>query len=153
MTKADIDQFLNEKHVGVVGVSRTPSKLGNSIYKKLKKPGRALYPIHSSMEFFDGDKCFPDIEQLPAEVSALLVSAKPESCLQTLKKLSYRNIKRVWIFTGPGDKTGIDEELDMLSGSGINVIYGYCPLMFLEPVTSVHSFHRFFVRLFGKYPK
>jgi predicted CoA-binding protein len=153
MLKEEIDQFLAEKRVGVVGVSRNAGKFSNKVYQKLKGCGYDAHPVHPSMESLEGDMCVPSVHQLPSEVRTLMVIASPNVCTKVLSDVSGTCINRIWLFTGKKNQPDIEEEIRRLSDAGVSVISGFCPFMFLEPVDSVHSIHRFFVRLVGKYPK
>ena len=152
MPKLEIEQFLAEKHVGFAGVSRQKSKFSNQVYRKLKESGHAVYPVHPEMESLDGDACVTCVGQLPGEVQSLMVVAGPDVCAKVLNDVSGTKISRVWVFPGK-TRPDVESEIRRLKDSGVSVICGHCPLLFLEPVTSVHSFHRFFVRLLGRYPK
>lgn len=153
MSKQEIDQFLAEKRIGVVGVSRNAGKFSNQVYAKLKESGCELHPVHPSMEALDGDPCVAGISQLPSEVRALLVVASQNVCASVLKDLSGTGITRVWVFSGFKNRPDVEAEIARLRSSGVSVITCFCPFMFLEPVGSIHSIHRFIVRLVGKYPK
>jgi uncharacterized protein len=149
MPKQDIDQFLSQKHIAFVGVSRTKTKLSNSVYEKLKASGYVVHPVHPEMESMDGDKCVAGISELPGDVRALMIVASPSVSARILKDVSDTAITSVWAF--PRTK-GADAEIEHLRNAGVSLIDGLCPFMFLEPVTSVHGVHRFFAKLFGKYP-
>jgi predicted CoA-binding protein len=153
MFKEEIYQFLAEKHIAFVGASRNKAKFSNKIYEKLKESGHDVHPIHPEMESMQGDACVASVKQLPGDVQALLVVASPKVCANVLKDVSGANIKRIWIsWTKKGDPD-VEAEIKRLTNEGVSAISGFCPFMFMEPVDSVHGFHRFVVRLFGKYPK
>jgi predicted CoA-binding protein len=151
MPKQDIEQFLAEKQISVVGVSRTKPKFGNQVYEKLKSSGYAIHPVHPEMESMDGDSCVATVRELPADVRALMVIASPNVCAEVLKDVSGTAIRSVWVFPGKGGQD-VEAEIERLRSAGVSVIYGMCPFMFLEPVSSIHGVHRFFAKLLGKYP-
>lgn len=153
MLKNEIDQFLAEKRLGFVGVSRVNAKYSNTVYRKLKESGYDVHPVHLEMESIDGDRCVQNVQQLPGEVQTLMIIASPKVCASVLRDVSGTNISRIWIFSGKGIQPDIEAEIQRLRDTGVSVISGFCPFMFLEPVASVHSIHRFIVRLIGKYPK
>lgn len=153
MLKEEIEQFLAEKQIGVVGISRSKEKLSNKVHQKLKESGYDLHPVHPEMESFGGDRCVPSVRQLPSEVQTLMLIASPNVCAQVLKDISETSMKRVWIFSGKKIEPGVETDIERLRDAGVSVIWGQCPFMFLEPIASVHAIHRFFARLFGSYPK
>ena len=151
--KEDFEQFLAEKRVAFVGASRNAAKFSNKIYEKLKESGYELHPVHPEMESVDGDGCVASISQLPGEVRTLMVIAGPDVCAKTLADVSGTNLSRIWLFSGKKNRPDVEGQIRRLTGEGVKVISGFCPFMFLEPVGSVHSVHRFIARLFGQYPK
>lgn len=152
MSKQEIEQFLAEEHVGFAGASRQKSKFSNQVYRKLKESGHVPHPMHPEMTSLDGDACVAGVGQLPSEVRALMVVASPGVCARALADVSPAQISRVWVFPGSA-RPDVESQIRRLRDSGVSVVSGCCPLLFLEPVTSIHSFHRFIVRLFGKYPR
>lgn len=153
MLKEQIDEFLAQKQIGIVGISRNAAKFSNKVHEKLKESGHGVHPVHPEAESLCGDKCVRSIRELPGDVQALMLIASPDVCAEVLKDVAGTSINRVWVFAGPGPKSDVEAELRRLSDSGVSVIFGLCPFMFLEPVGSVHAVHRFFMRLFGKYPR
>lgn len=153
MFREEIDRFLSEKCVAVAGVSRDDRKFSNTVYRKLKESGRQVYPVHPRMEALDGDACLPGVSSLPGEVRALMVVASPTVCAKVLADVAGTGITRVWVFTGKRSQPDADAQIRRLRESGVDVVSGLCPFMFIEPVSSVHAVHRFFVRLVGKYPR
>ncbi len=152
MAKQEIDRFLAEKQIGFAGISRQKSKFSNNVYQKLKESGYTVHPVHPEMDSFGGDACVTCIEQLPDDVQALILVASQDVCAKVLSDMSKTKINQVWIFSGK-TRPDVEAEVRRLRDSGVSVISGYCPYLFLEPVSSIHSFHRLIIRLLGKYPK
>jgi uncharacterized protein len=145
---SNIRQFTSQKHIAVAGISRTPHKFGNAAFKELKKKGYTMYPISHHLEEFEGVKCYNDITSLPAEVTALLVSTKPDQTKMLLDEARNKGIRNIWLQQGSADKETIRE----VKEAGDNVITGECILMFAEPAHFMHRTHAFFKKLVGKYP-
>jgi len=145
----DINAFKNQKHVAIAGVSLTKTKFGNSIFKELKKKEYSVYPVHPSLENFEGTKCYPDVNSLPLDVKALIICTKPENVLDLVKNAVEKNIKHIWIQQGAQN----DEAIQFAIDHGVKIIHRECVLMFANPVVSVHKFHRGLKKLFGGYPK
>jgi predicted CoA-binding protein len=45
-TRADVENFVGQHKLAVVGVSRDTKKFGNAAYKALKEKGYQVYPIN-----------------------------------------------------------------------------------------------------------
>ena len=69
-TSESINMFLNQPHIAVVGVSRNKNKFGNAVYHILKKKGIKVFPVNPHLTHFEGEKCYSNIETLPADVTA-----------------------------------------------------------------------------------
>ncbi len=150
--KASLDntrKFMSQKNIAIAGVSRNAKKFGNAIFKELKSKDYNLFPVHSSMESFQGLACFKDIASLPDEVSGLIICTKPENTLALVKAASEKGIQNIWLQQGAQD----NEAIVFAREKGINIIHRQCALMFAEPVTSIHNFHRSINKFFGVYPK
>jgi hypothetical protein len=55
----------------------------------------------------------------------------------------------VWFQRGSESEAAIK----LCESKGINPIYGYCILMFSEPVSFIHRMHRGILKLIKQYPK
>lgn len=131
------------KHIAVVGVSNR--KFGGAIYKELKKRGYNVYAVHPTMESFNGDPCYDSLKSVPADVEAAVVAVSPASAEKVVDDALGRGIKRLWFQRG-SDFTRVVEKAE---AAGIQTISRKCILMYTQPVTGIHAFHRFLARVFG----
>lgn len=146
---SEIQEFLNQKNIAVAGVSRNEKKFGNEIYKELKNKGYNVFPVNPNISEFKGEKCYAKIEDLPAEVTAILTCTKPAETEKIVQQAIQKGIKHIWLQQGSQS----DKAIELAKQPDVNVIFKKCIFMFLEPVAGPHKFHRFFVKLFGSYPK
>ena len=144
-----IEEFTTQKHVAVAGISRTPHKFGNSVFKELTKKGYKVYPISLHMAEFEGVSCFKDIASLPAEVSSIVISTKPEQTKLLLAEARRKGIRNIWLQQGSADK----ETIRNAKNAPDNVITQHCILMFTKPSHFMHRTHAFIKKTFGQYPK
>ncbi len=143
-----IRQFLGNKHIAIVGVSRDPKKFGNAIFKEMIK-SYTLYPVHPELKEVEGVPCYANIASLPQEVEAIVINTKPENTLALLDAALDKNIRQVWLQQGAQSEEAIGFGLS----HNMNLIYRQCILMFANPVSGIHKFHRGINRFFGVYPK
>ena len=146
--QVEVSDFLSQRSLAVVGVSRSGKKMGNAIYRMLKQHGYKLFPIHPAAETVEGDPCYRDFESLPEKVDGVVLCIPPVQTEEVLPRVFEAGIKRVWMQQGSESYAAIRYCEKM----GISAVHGQCILMFSEPVESIHRFHRFFWRLTGKYP-
>lgn len=127
-----IDQFINDKNIALIGVSKDPRKFGNALFKELTKRGYIVYPVHPEMKEVEGSKCYPTLDDLPDKVTNL-------------------RIKRVWMHRGMGSGSASIKAIEECKTKGIEVVYDFCPMMFVSP-TGFHGFHFWMRKTFGKIP-
>lgn len=144
-----IQQFLAPKKLAVAGASRNPKKFGGTIIKELKERGFDLYPINPNAEEIQELKCYKSVTELPDDVKNLLVVTPKASTPDIAKLAVKKKMKMVWI----QQMSDTPEAVQIIKDAQISLIHKKCILMFAEPVKGPHSFHRFLVKVFGRYPK
>lgn len=143
-----IRNFLNQKHIAIAGVSRNKTKFGNSVFKELKKKDYSVYPVNPNIEEFEGEPCYNGPEELPSEVTAIVVCTNPAVTPSLVEKARAKGIRHIWLQQGSASKNFLSE-----LGEQKDIISRQCIFMFAEPVTGPHKFHRFISKLFGMYPR
>ncbi len=149
VSKKSITEFLSGKKIAIAGVSRNSKKFGYVIFRTLKEKGLNVYPVNPNAEEILGEKCFKNVSSLPEDVKTLVINTQPEQTKIIVKEAIDKGINNIWIQQGA-------ESMDVLNyvkDKGINVIHNECIFMFTEPVAFPHKMHRFFKKIFGKYPK
>lgn len=139
--------FVNSKRIAVVGVSRTDTKFGNATYRELKKRGYDVVPVHPSMESFDGDSCYQNIQSISPKVDGVFINVTPSKAADIIKDAEEAGVKNVWLQQGSQS----EESINLAKSLGLNLAAGGCILMYAEPVVSIHGFHRWLWKLIGKY--
>jgi uncharacterized protein len=144
--KPSVEQFLSCKRIAVVGASRDTRKFGYAVYTELKQRGYEVYAVNPSAAEVAGDPCYPDLAALKGKVDGVVMVVKPELGEPIVRQAAAQGIRHLWFQQGSETR-----ELVVLAGElGMNVVSGKCILMYEEPVTSIHGFHRFFAKLFGQ---
>jgi hypothetical protein len=148
-SKETVNDFVSQKNLAIIGVSRNPKKFGNYIYKELKSKDYNVFAINPNMNEFEGDKVFHSLDQLPSQVDAVLLSIPPAKAKEALKEVAKQGIKRVWLQQGSSNKDVIKTCDDL----GLKYVSNECIMMYTDPVNSIHKFHRAIWKLIGKYAK
>jgi hypothetical protein len=146
---ADIADFVSQRTLAVVGVSRTGKKFANAAYKELREKGYTVIPVNPATDTVDGERCYPSLLQLPHAVDGAVVIAPREQSVQVVRDAAAAGIRRVWLQQGAESTVAVDACRE----AGISVIAGECILMFAEPAQWFHRAHRFGRRLFGSLPR
>jgi predicted CoA-binding protein len=147
-TRSDIQDFLAERTLAVVGVSRSGKGFGIAALRELKRKGYTIYPVHPQAAAIEGDACYPSLLALPGPVGGVLVVTPPAESGRVVQDAVTAGIPRVWLQQGAVS----DEAVRICEAHGVRVIPGECVLMFAEPAASFHKFHRFVARLFRRLP-
>lgn len=148
-SKVIIEDFLNQKNLAVVGVSRTGKKFSNTVFKNLKNKGYNVYPVNPGADMIDGDDCFKSLETVPATVDGIVVMTPKIQTEKVVRDAAALGIKRIWIQQGAESK----EAITFCENNHIKVIHHECLLMFLEPNSFPHNIHRIIWKMLGKEPK
>ena len=147
-TRKSIETFLSSRKLAIAGVSRDPKKFGHSIFKELKEKGFEVYPVNPNTDNINGTPCFHSISALPLDVRSLVILTPKPQTLQLVKDAVEKGMDNIWIQQLSETK----ESLAYLSGRPLNLVSNECILMWIEPVKSVHKFHKTIRKIFGLLP-
>jgi len=148
-SKQLVDDFINQKNIAVVGVSRKKSKFGNYIYRELKKKDYHVFPVNPKLEFSEGDKCYPNLFSVPEKLDGVIINVSPPEAINILKDVSAAGIKRVWLQQGSQS----DEAVKFCEENNIDCVSNECIIMFTEPLGFMHRTHKWIWNLMGKLPQ
>ena len=144
-----IQEFLSDKEIAIAGVSRNTKKFGRGVYDHLIERGYKIYPVNPNADTIENAVCYPDVTSLPDKAKKLLIVTKKDQTFPLVNQALEKGIKQIWIQQMSETK----EAIELVQEHNIDLITKECILMFAEPVKGIHKFHRFFNKLFGRYPK
>ncbi|MCJ7722685.1 MAG: CoA-binding protein [Anaerolineales bacterium] len=147
--KTAVQDFVDQRSLAVVGVSRTGRKFGNMAYRELKARGYQLIPIHPEAETVEGDRTYPSLKSLPELVDGVLIIVPPERTEQVVREAAAAGIKQVWMRQGAESSTAIN----FCKDNGISEVHGECIMMFARDTAFYHRMHRWVWGLLGKLPQ
>lgn len=144
---SQIERFLEHKTIALAGASSNKQKTGHNLMLDLQKFGYKVLPINPKGGEILNEKVFTSVLELPAEVKALIIATKKEETEKILNQAVSKGITDIWIHLG-AEPNLIDYEVMKQT----NLIQKQCVLMFSNG-KGIHGFHKFFAKLFKKYPK
>ncbi len=147
-SRKSIEQFLEGRKLAIAGVSRDPKKFGHVVYLDLKKKGFEIYPVNPETDTIEGQPCFQSVSSLPADVKHLLVITPKNNTLDVLKEAIGKDIDNIWI----QQMSDTREALDYLKDKQVRLVSKQCILMWTEPVSGFHKFHKTLKKIFGALP-
>jgi predicted CoA-binding protein len=153
--KEAASDFLGQKRIAVAGVSRTPggSHGANVVYTGLKKAGYEVFAVNPNAEEVEGDACYPDIKSIPGGVDAVVVGTAADVSAAVVKDCAELGIQRVWLHRSFGGGSVSPEAVTAGDETGITLIAGGCPMMFLENADIGHRCMRWVLSVTGGLPK
>ncbi len=149
VTISQINDFLEPKKMAFIGLSRDPKKFSRLVYKDLSEKNFDIYPVNPNTEKIEEINCYKNINDLPQNIDRAYIVTPKNQTKNVVAKLYEKGIKNIWI----QQSAETQKAIDFANKNNMNCIHGKCIFMFVEPVKSVHAFHRFLLKLFNKYPK
>ena len=147
-SKKVVEDFLAQKKIAVVGVSRTKTKFGNAIYKELKQKGYDVYAVNPHISTFDDDPCYADLLSLPEKVDSAIICIPQTQTAAVVTLAKEAGITKVWLQQGSQS----DEAVKFCEENGIDCISNECILMFAQPSAFIHRAHKWVWGVLGKLP-
>ena len=145
--RQEVDAFLAEQTLALVGASRGGRKFGNTLYKTLTAKGYEILLVHPEVKAIEGVPCVANLGALPKAVGGLVLVVPPEKAEGLVVEAAEAGIRRIWLQQGSASPAAIR----LCEGKGITVVHGECLLMFASP-TGIHGFHRWLWGVLGKLP-
>jgi len=148
--KKIIQAFVDHKKVAIAGASPKKDNFGKYLLTELTKLEKEVYPVNPHYDNVEGHTCIPSVKDLPADVENLILAVPPELCEEIAEQTVGTGIKRVWMVRGMGKGAYSEKAHNTCSENQIEVVYGFCPLMFYGG--GGHKFHFWLRKTFGKVP-
>lgn len=73
MSQSAIREFLGQKKLAFIGLSRFSGKFSRTVYSMLKERGYTLYPINPHADRIGDEKCYRSFEELPEKVDGAVL--------------------------------------------------------------------------------
>jgi len=151
-TLPEIQEFLDQKRIAVVGVSRNPNDFSRVLFREFERRGYDVVPVNPEADEIEGKKCFGHIQEIFPPVDAALLMTAPEVTEGVVRDCAAAGVDRVWMHRGGGQGAVSDEAVDFCNSQGMLLVAGECPLMFLSKTMWFHRAHGFLRKMTGRYP-
>jgi len=132
--RKNIDEFLLQRKIAVVGVSRNEDKFSNIIYREMRTAGYEVMAVNPNADLVEGDRCYAGLGALPVKPDGVVLVVPPTQGIQIVEEAARLGIRHVWVQPG-ANSSEIDQRLGELE---IVTVSGECILMHIEPVKSIH---------------
>jgi predicted CoA-binding protein len=126
MDEGIIREFLDKKNIyAVVGASKNPEKYGHQVYKDLRFAGYEVYPINPNAGQILGDRCYPNLKELPRTPHVVDIVVPPKVTEEIVRMCKELGITKVWMQPGSESNTAIK----FCEDNGIDVVHGVCVMI------------------------
>ena len=148
----DIEDFLSQKRIAIVGVSRNPASFSAKLFEEFGRRGYDVVPVNPNTSEVLGRRCFAHVQEIQPPVSAALLMTAPQVTEGVVRDCAEIGISRIWMYRAGGQGSATPEAVEFCQGRGMQVIPGECPLMFWQDAGLLHRAHGFFRKIAGHYP-
>lgn len=143
-------KFQDDKKVAIVGASNNKDNFGRSLMAELSNKDYQVYPVNPRYDEVEGVACISTVKELPKEVVNVILAVPSSLTDEIIDQCLGTPIQRVWMIRGVGKGAYTESAHEKCKENNIDVVYGFCPLMFLGE--GMHKFHFWLRKNFGKLP-
>jgi uncharacterized protein len=148
-----IQDFLGQKRLAIVGVSRAPQDFSRVVFREFCQRGYDAVPVNPEAQEIDGQQCFADIKDVQPPVQSVLLMTSPSITDTVVRECAAAGVQRVWMHRGGGRGAVSADAVEFCKSQGMAVIPGECPLMFLPGGSWFHRMHGWVKKIYGAYPR
>ena len=147
-----IEDFLAQKRLAMVGVSRKTKDFSVLLFKELRKRGYEVVPVNPHASDILGQRCFERVQDIRPSVDTALLMTSPSITETVVADCAEAGVRRIWMYRAGGDGAVSTKAVQFCQERGIQLVPGECPFMFL-PGNGLHAVHGFIRKLTGTFPK
>ena len=148
-----IEDFLAQKRIAMIGVSRNAMEFSGSLFMELSQRGYDVVPVNPHATEVQGRPCFRRVQNIQPPVEAALLMTSPAVTDEVVRDCAEAGIHRVWMYRATGAGAVSAKAIDFCKEKGITVVPGQCPFMFLPHAAGIHRLHGFIRKIMGSYPR
>lgn len=110
-----LSHIIAPKTIAIVGASQDPTKLGNTLVKRIIEGGYrgAIYPINPTAKEILGLKVYPGIQSLQRDVDLALIIVPNTKVPGVIQECADRGVKGAVIISGGFAETGSKEGIEL----------------------------------------
>ena len=141
-------EFHTNKRLAMVGASSKDSnKFGNMAAKELVQRGYEVFFVHPTADSIDGSTAYNSLAEVKDKVDGVIVCVPSHQAAKVVEEAAAAGLKNVWLQQGSDSPPVLAKAQEL----GLNLVSRKCILMYAEPVTGFHNFHKVLWKLIGQY--
>jgi predicted CoA-binding protein len=145
-----IEDFLTQKRLALVGISREPGSFSATLFEDLCRRGYDVVPVNPNTPNVHGRPCFARLQDIQPPVDAALLMTSPDVTERIVADCAEAGIRRVWMCRTTGKGAVSESAIAYCHEGEMQVVPGQCPYMFLPRAETVHRLHGFFRKITGR---
>ena len=112
------------------------------MFRALRDHGHDVLPVNPRATEIEGTTCVASIAEAEGDLTAAIVMVTGSAAVEAVHACAARGVQHVWLFHGIGTPGAVSaESVAACRQHELDAVIGACPLMFLDPVSSVHKAH------------
>jgi uncharacterized protein len=147
-----IQDFLAQKRIAMVGVSRKPNEFSGMLFEELRKRGYDMVPVNPATSEVLGQTCYACLQDVQPAADAAILMTSPVVTERIVRDCVEAGIRRVWMYRAGGQGAVSPAAVEFCRAHKIQVVPGECPFMFL-PNAGFHAVHTVIRKMTFRYPK
>src|ERR1051326_8655137 len=97
-----IQDFLAQKRLAFVGISRDPKDFSTTLFREFVKRGYDVVPVNPNAHEILGKQSFPRVQEITPPVDSVLVMTSAEAAETVVADCVAANVRRVWLYRATG---------------------------------------------------
>lgn len=147
-----IREFLGQKRWAFAGVSRRRLDFSRWLLGEFRRRGYEVLAVNPNAAQLDDAPCYPRVSAIEPAPGVVLVLTHRRHAAGIARDCAAAGVRRIWFYAAVGRGSASVEALAFCREAGIEVVAGYCPVMFLPGAAWLHRTHAAFLKLAGAYP-
>ena len=148
-----VDDFLAQKRIAFVGISRDPADFSVTLFKDFCHRGYDMVPVNPNAGELFGHRCFARMQDIQPPVDTALLMTSPAVTEAVVSDCADAGVRRVWMYRAAGEGAVSSKAVEFCRTHGIQVVPGECPYMFWRDAHVGHRIHGFIRKITGHYPR
>ena len=133
-TPTGLDALFRPRAIAVIGASRTPGTIGNTVLWNIVSNGftGAVYPVNPGAKVVHSIRCYPDVRAIPDAVDLAIVCVPGKGVLDVVRACIEKGVRGICVISAGFRETGEEgaarerELAALCRGAGIRLIGPNC---------------------------
>jgi uncharacterized protein len=146
-----IEDFLAQKRIAIVGLSRDERHFSRHVAKVLTDNGFEILPVNKLADTIGDIRSYQQVADIKPSPDAAIMMTPAASLEAGVRDCVEAGIRKIWLVNSPGSHK-VRRSLEALyRKEGITIIEGACPLMYLPKTPLFHRMHGWVWRAIGRW--